>query len=108
MFPRRGEDGVEQHFRVGGVTFTKTTLQVVAGRAQREKPVAGVYHPADEGLDFGQGFVIGPSSEPPVAKVLTQQAQPVGGQFAGQFTLKGADAGPEGVYFTLHDADSSR
>ena len=31
--PGRGEDGVEQHLRVGGVTFAKTTMQVVAGGA---------------------------------------------------------------------------
>ena len=92
---------------VGGVTFAKTIVQVFSGRAQWEEAIAGAYHPADEGLDFRQGFVVGSGDEPAVAKVVTNEAQPVLGQFAGESTLKGADAGPGGVYFTSHDADSS-
>ena len=91
----------------GAVFFTPTTLQVVVGRGQREEPVAGVYYPDDEGLDFGQRLLVGLGDEPTVAKVLTKEVQPVSGQFTGQFPLKGADASPEGVYFTSYDADSS-
>ena len=84
---------------VGGVAFTKATIQVVVGRPQWEEAVAGVHHPLDEGPDFGQGLVVRPSSEPAFAKVVTKEAQPVLGQFAGEFALKGADAALEGVYF---------
>ena len=63
--------------------------------------------PGDEGLDFGQRLLVGLGDEPTVAKVPTKEVQPVGGQFAGQFPLKGADATSESVYFTSHDADSS-
>ena len=104
----RGEDSAEQHLGVGGVTLAKAIEQVVVGRAQREKPVAGVHHPLDEGPDSGQGLVVGPSGEPAFAKVITNEAQTVLGQFAGQFTLKGADAASEGVYFTHHDGQLSR
>ena len=67
--------------------------------------------PGDEGLDFGQGLVVGLGDELTMAEVPIQEAQPAGGQFAGQFPLKGTDAdaevSAEGVYFTSHDADSS-
>ena len=105
--PGRGKDEIEQRFGVRGGVIATTTPQVVVGRGQWEEPVAGVYYPADEGLDFGQRLVIGLGYEPTVAKVPAQDPQPVGGQFTGQFPLKGADASPEGVYFTSHDADSS-
>ena len=44
---------------------------------------------------------------PGYIEVPAQEVQPVGGELAGQFPLKGADASPEGIYFTSHDADSS-
>ena len=117
----RGQDGLDQHLGVGGLIFAKATHQVAVGRAQWEKPVTGIHRPFDEGLDSGQGFVVGPSGEPApfpscprrrasrrgqaFAKVIAQQAQPVLGKFAGEFALKGADTAPEGVYFTHHDGD---
>ena len=95
---------------IGGVTFAKTIVQVITGRAQREKPVTGVHHPFDKGPDFGQGLVVGPSGEPTpfpscprrrasrpgqaFAKVIANEAQSVLGQLAGEFTLKGTDAAP--------------
>ena len=88
-----------------GVVFLRTTiLQVVVGRGQWEEPVAGVYYQADEGLDFRQRLLVRLGDEPTVTKVPAQEVQPVGGQFAGQFPLKGTDASPEGVNFTSHDA----
>ena len=92
----------------GGGFFATAIQQVVVGRGQWEQPVTGVYYPADEGLDSGQGFLVGLGDEPAVAKVPTQEVQPVGGQFAGQFPLKGADASPEGIYFTSHVAQLPR
>ena len=85
---------------LGAVSSASAVLQVVVSGAQSEKPVAGVYHPLDEGLDFGQRLLVGPGDEPTVAVVSTDESQPVFGQFAGKFTLKGADAAPEGFYFT--------
>ena len=79
-----GEDGVEQLAGVGVCAFTMAVLQVVVGRAQAEEPVAGVYHPLDEGLDFGQGLPVGPGDEPTVANIPTDESQPVFGQFAGK------------------------
>ena len=105
--PGRWKDDAEQRFGVRGGLLATTTPQVVVGRAQREETVAGVYYPVYEGLDFGQRLLVGLGDEPTVAKVPTKEVQPVGGQFAGQFPLKGADASPEGIYFTSHDADSS-
>ena len=105
--PGRGKDDIEQRFGVRDGVLATTIPQVVIGRAQWEEPVAGVYYPADEGLDSGQRLLVGLGYEPTVAKVPAQEVQPVGGQFAGQFPLKGADASPEGIYFTSHDADSS-
>ena len=56
----------------GNRVFTKTIVQVVVGRGQWEKPVTGVYHPVDEGLDFGEGLVFGLGDEPTMAKVPAQ------------------------------------
>ena len=50
----RGKDDIEQRFGVRGGVLATTVPQVVVGRGQREEPVAGVYYPADEGLDSGQ------------------------------------------------------
>ena len=109
--PGRRKDDIEQRVGVRDGVLATTIMQVVVGRAQREEPVAGVYYPVDEGLDFGQGLVVGLGYEPTVAKVPTKEVQPAGGQFAGQFPLKGTDAdaevSAEGVYFTSHNADSS-
>ena len=105
--PGRGKDDVEQRFGVRGGVLATTIPQVVVGRGQREEPLAGVYYPVDEGLDFGQGLLVGLGDKPTAAKVPAQEVQPAGGQFAVQFPLKGADASPEGVYFTSYDADSS-
>ncbi len=106
IFPGRGEDGAEQLFGFRAGTFATTVQQVVVGRTQREEPVTGVYDPVDEGLDLGQRLLVGPGDKPTVAKVPTQEVKPVSSQFAGQFTLKGADASPEGLYFTSHNAVS--
>ena len=89
--PGRGKDDIEQRFGVRDGVLATTIPQVVIGRAQWEEPVAGVYYPLDEGLDFGQRLLVGLGYEPTVAKVPAQEVQPVGGQFAGQFPLKGAD-----------------
>ena len=94
ILPGRGEDSAEQYLGGGRVTFAKTIVQVIVGRTQREEPVAGVHHPTDEGPDSGQGLVVGPGSEPALAKIVANEAQTVFRQFAGQFTLKGTDATP--------------
>ena len=91
--------GVEQHLGIGGIIFAKATHKVVVGRTQREEPVAGVHHPLDEGLDSGQGLAVGPSGEPAFAKVVANEAQPVLGQFAGQFTVEGRGRGARGRLF---------
>ena len=96
---RSGKDGVEQHLRVGGIAFAQATVQVVVGRAQREEPVAGFHHPLDEGPDSGQGLVVGPSGEPAFAKVITNEAQPVLGQFAGRICVEGRGRGARGRLF---------
>ena len=59
IFPGRGEDDAEKLFGFRGSVLAATILQVVVGRAQWEKPVAGVYYPVDEGLDSGQRLVVG-------------------------------------------------
>ena len=100
----RGEDGFDQRFGIGCGVFLPASQQVVVGRTQWEEPVTGVYYPTDEGLDVRQRLVVGLGDEPALAKVPTEEVEPIGGQFAGQFPLKGADASTEGVYFTSHDA----
>ncbi len=107
IFPGRGEDDAEKLFGFRGSVLAATILQVVVGRAQWEKPVAGVYYPVDEGLDSGQRLVVGSSDEPTVAKVPTEQIQPVGDKFAGQFPLKGAD-GAHRAFISLLIMQSSQ
>ena len=90
---RSGKDGVEQQLGVGGVIFAETIEQVIIGRAQWEVAVAGVHHALDEGPDFGQGLMVGPSGEPAFAKVIANEAKPVFGQFAGRISFEGRGRG---------------
>ena len=83
------EEGVEQRVGVGCGVFTLAIQQVVVGRAQREEPVAGVYYPADEGLDSGQRLVVGLGDEPAVAKVPAQEVQPVRRPVRGPISVEG-------------------
>ena len=83
--PGRGKNDIEQRFGVRDGVLATTILQVVVGRGQWEEPIAGVYYPADEGLDSGQRLLVGLGEELTVAEVPTQEVQPVDGQFAGQF-----------------------
>ena len=92
-----GDEGLEEVFAVGEGVVGAAPLQVFMDRHEGGEPEAGGGYPADEGMGPGRGLAVGAGRRRLEAMLLGQPAEPEGGQFAGEFSLEGADAGSQGA-----------
>ena len=67
------------------------------GRHEGGEPEAGGGDAADEGQGVGRGLVVAAGRRRLEAKFPGQPAEPDDGEFAGHFSLEGADAGSQGA-----------
>ena len=61
------------------------------------EPEAGGGDPADEGMGLGRRLAVGLGHGRLEAMLFGQPADPEEGEFAGQFSLEGTDAGSQGA-----------
>ena len=92
-----GDKGVEEVFAVGEGVVGAAPLQVFMDRHEGGEPEAVGSYPADEHMGPGRGLTVGSGLRRLEAMLLGQPAEPEGGQFAGEFSLEGADAGSQGA-----------
>ena len=97
IVPGPRDEGVEEVFEVGEGVFGAAPLQVFMDRHEGGEPEAGGGYPADEGMGLGRGLAVGAGRGRLEAMLLGQLAEPEEGEFGGQFSLEGADAGSQGA-----------
>ena len=97
IVPGPRDEGVEEVFEVGEGVFGAAPLQVFMDRHEGGEPEAGGGYPADEGMGLGRRLAVGLGHGRLEAMLLGQPAEPEEGEFGGQFSLEGADAGSQGA-----------
>ena len=71
------------------------------GRHEGWEPEAGGGHPLDKGVGVGRRLAVGLAHRRFDAELFGQPAEPDDGEFPGQGSLEGADAGSESMHKTI-------
>ena len=101
--PRPGYEGAKEVFAVGEDVFDPAPLEVFVDRHEGWEPEAGGGHPLDKGMGPRRWLAAGADRRRLEAELPGQPAEPDDGEFLGQGSLEGTDAGSESSHkaFTL-------
>ena len=101
--PGPGDEGAKEIFAVGEDVFDPAPLEVFVDRHEGWEPEAGGGHPLDKGMGPRRWLAAGADRRRLEAELAVVRLRRLAGEFLGQGSLEGTDAGSESSHkaFTL-------